>query len=134
MLFFTEPHRWTILKLCYWGLKIIYDLRTLPRYLKIRRHEFQEFSANRWQSMKFATTLVWLSIDLRLAIDANQHWLIDFHRLMDWFSDHRFSSIVQVLFYWLTAAKKVPNPLTKLREIFKKLEILALLKEKVSSK
>ena len=50
---FTEPHLWTILKLCYWGLKIIYDLRTLPRYLKIRRHEF---SANRWQSMKFATT------------------------------------------------------------------------------
>ena len=42
MLFFTEPHRWTILKLCYWGLKIIYDLRTLPRYLKIRRHEFSE--------------------------------------------------------------------------------------------
>ena len=41
---FTEPHLWTILKLCYWGLKIIYDLRTLPGYLKIQRHEF---SANR---------------------------------------------------------------------------------------
>ena len=40
-----------ILKLCYWGLKIIYDLCTLLRYL--RRHKF---SANRWQSMKFATT------------------------------------------------------------------------------
>ena len=54
---FAEPHRWTILKLCNWGLKIIYDLRALVRYLKIRRHEF---SANRWQSMKFATTSVWL--------------------------------------------------------------------------
>ena len=68
VLYFTEPHRWTILRLCYWGLKIIYDLRTLPRYLKIRRHEF---SANWWQLMKFATTEVLLSIDHWLA-DANQ--------------------------------------------------------------
>ena len=53
VLFFMEPYWWTILKLCYWGLKIIYNLRTFPQYLKIRRHEF---CANRWQSMKFATT------------------------------------------------------------------------------
>ena len=53
VLFFMEPYWWTILKLCYWGLKIIYNLRTFPQYLKIRRHEF---CANRWQSIKFATT------------------------------------------------------------------------------
>ena len=53
VLFFMEPYWWTILKLCYWALKIIYNLRTFPQYLKIRRHEF---CANRWQSMKFATT------------------------------------------------------------------------------
>ena len=53
VLFFMEPYWWTILKLCYWGLKIIYNLRTFPQYLKIRRHEF---CANWWQSMKFATT------------------------------------------------------------------------------
>ena len=74
---FAEPHRWTILKLCNWGLKIIYDLRALARYLKIRRHEF---SANRWQSMKFATTSVWLSIDHRLA-DANRCQLTIINRL-----------------------------------------------------
>ena len=44
---------WSHIKLCYWGLKIIYDLRTLPRYLKMLR---LEFCANRRQSMKFATT------------------------------------------------------------------------------
>ena len=74
---FAEPHRWTILKLCNWGLKIIYDLCALARYLKIRRHEF---SANRWQSMKFATTSVWLSIDHRLA-DANRCQLTIINRL-----------------------------------------------------
>ena len=74
---FAEPHRWTILKLCNWGLKIIYDLRALARYLKIRRHEFR---ANRWQSMKFATTSVWLSIDHRLA-DANRCQLTIINRL-----------------------------------------------------
>ena len=57
-------------KVAFFDVKIIYDLRSLPRYLKIQRHEF---SANRWQSMKFATTQVWLSIDHRQSMLINSN-------------------------------------------------------------
>ena len=38
-----------------------------------------------------------LIIDWLMPIDANQQQLINCHRLIDWFSDHRFLSIVHVL-------------------------------------
>ena len=79
-LFFTEPHRWIILILCYWGLKMIYDLRILARYQNIRKHELSPIDGDRWSSPPFKCYYR-LTIDWPISSDDNRLWSMDFRTI-----------------------------------------------------